>query len=124
MELTNVELRIPEQMKQYIQVKDAEQELLRNANSEYIIPVVRNNDSNKKVPTALGSKLYIDFSDDREYYDKYRELLEKIHGEDKKKKPSIGINPFSSSIANEIDIKTNIEKGLYCSPTMSGNVTF
>lgn len=31
MELTNVELRIPEQMKQYIQVKDADKELLRNA---------------------------------------------------------------------------------------------
>lgn len=31
MELTNVELRIPKQMEQYIQVKDTEKELLRNA---------------------------------------------------------------------------------------------
>lgn len=31
MKLTNVELRIPEQMKQYIQVKDTDKELLRNA---------------------------------------------------------------------------------------------
>lgn len=30
MKLTNVELRIPEQMKQYIQVKDTDKELLRN----------------------------------------------------------------------------------------------
>lgn len=31
MKLTNVELRIPEQMKQYIQVKGTDKELLRNA---------------------------------------------------------------------------------------------
>lgn len=31
MKLTSVELRIPEQMKPYIHVKDKEQELLRNA---------------------------------------------------------------------------------------------
>lgn len=31
MNLTSIELRIPEQMKQYIQVKDTETELLRNA---------------------------------------------------------------------------------------------
>lgn len=31
MKLTNVELRIPEQMKQYIEVKDTDKELLRNA---------------------------------------------------------------------------------------------
>lgn len=100
------------------------QELLINSNAEYIIPIIRNNDSNKKVPTALGSKVYIDFSDNSKYYDKYRELLEKIYGEDKKKKPLLGINPFSSTTATEIDIKTNIEKELYCSPAMSGNVTF
>lgn len=100
------------------------QELLSNANASYIIPIVRNNNSNKKVPTALGSKLYIDFSDNAVYYDKYRELLEKIYGEDLKKKPPIGKNPFSSKTATEVDIKTSIEKGLYCSPTMSGSVTF
>lgn len=100
------------------------QELLSNANTNYIIPIVRNNNSIKKVPTALGSKLYIDFSDDAVYYDKYRELLEKIHGEDLKKKPPIGKNPFSSETALEIDVKTSIEKELYCSPAMSGTVTF
>lgn len=31
MELTNIELRISKQMEQYIQVKDTEKELLRNA---------------------------------------------------------------------------------------------
>lgn len=100
------------------------QELLSNANASYIIPIVRNNNSSKKVPTALGSKLYIDFSDDAVYYDKYRELLEKIYGEDLKKKPPLGKNPFSSETATEIDIKTSIEKGLYSSPAMSGTVTF
>ena len=36
------------------------QPLLRDVKTDYIISVVRNNESDKKVPTALGSKLYID----------------------------------------------------------------
>lgn len=100
------------------------QELLSNANAEFIIPIVRNNNSNKKVPIALGSKLYIDFSDDNNYFDNYCKLLEKIHGEDSKRKPMIGQNPFSSKVGTDIDIKTNIEKELYCSPAMGGIVTF
>ena len=37
------------------------QSLLNNANSEFIISIVRNNFSPQKVPLAFGSKLYIDF---------------------------------------------------------------
>jgi hypothetical protein len=40
MKLTSVELKIPEQMKQYIQVNDEESELLRNAMLLY--PSIKN----------------------------------------------------------------------------------
>lgn len=100
------------------------QELLSNANAEHIIPIVRNNNSSQKVPRALGSKLYIDFSDDSQYVKKYTELLERIYGEDVKKKPPLGKNPFSGDVAQQIRIKTQIESVRFHSSAMEGTVTF
>ena len=100
------------------------QPLLSNANTEFIIPIVKNNPSSQKVPLALGSKYYIDFSDDAQYFSKYRELLSRIHGEDSKKKPPLGKNPFSDEISKEIASKTQIESLLYHSSEMEGKVTF
>ena len=100
------------------------QDLLRNANANYIIPIVRNNDSAQKVPLAFGSKLYIDFSDDNQYISKYQGLLERIYGEDLKRKPEFGKNPFSTDIAHQVEVKTEIEKIKYHSPGMDGTVNF
>ena len=100
------------------------QPLIKNANSDFIIPIVRNNHSERKVPMAFGSKLYIDFSEDDKYLEKYQELLERIYGEDIKRKPPLGENPFLSNISRQIDIKTRIESVLYHSPEMKGTVTF
>lgn len=100
------------------------QPLLSNANSEFVISIVRNNFSPQKVPLAFGSKLYIDFSDDTQYVAKYWELLERIYGEDLKKKPPLGENPFSAKMSKAIAVKTEIEKVLYHSPAMDGTVTF
>ena len=100
------------------------QSLLKNANMDYIIPIVRNNQTSPKTPLSFGSKAYIDFSDDDLYYEKYRELLERIYGEDTKKKPPLGKNPFSSEMEQAIKIKTQIESVLYHSPSMDGHVVF
>lgn len=100
------------------------QSLLQNAKQEYIIPVIRDNPLANKVPIALGSKNYIDFSDDSQYIAKYQELLERIYGEDMKKKPPLGDNPFSATLASKIETKTKIESVLYHSPEMDGTVTF
>ncbi len=100
------------------------QSLLSNANSEFVIAIVRNNLSTQKVPLAFGSKLYIDFSDDSNYVAKYWELLERIYGEDSKKKPPLGPNPFSEELSKRIAVKTKIEKVLYHSPGLNGTVIF
>ena len=100
------------------------QTLLSNANAEYIIPVVRNNASVQKVPFALGSKLYIDFTDDAQYIARYQELLERIYGEDSKKKPPLGTNPFSQDLSQQISVKTSIESVKYHSPALDGTVVF
>lgn len=100
------------------------QSLLRDANTEYVIPVVRNNSSAQKVPMAFGSKQYIDFNDDSQYVGKYQELLERIYGEDSKKKPPLGKSPFSEDLGIQIATKTKIESVQYRAPAMEGTVTF
>lgn len=100
------------------------QPLLTDANYDFIIPIVRNNNSADKVPTAFGSKFYIDFSDDDKYMAKYSELLARIYGEDSKRKPPLGENPFNGNLSNQIDVKTKIETVLYHSPSMEGTVVF
>lgn len=100
------------------------QTLLQNAKDEFVIPVIRNNSSRKKTPTALGSKLYIDFSDDSQYFTRYRELLERIYGEDTKRKPPLGVNPLGDQVGQQIETKTKVESIQYHSPAMDGSVTF
>lgn len=100
------------------------QDLLSNANLDYIIPIIRNNSSNKKTPLAFGSRLYIDFTDDTEYFTNYQSLLERIYGEDITRKPPLGENPFDGSVARKISIKTEIENAQYISPSLSDKVVF
>lgn len=99
-------------------------DLLKNVNLEYIIPIIRNNNSDNKLPICLGTKLYIDFSDDELFFENYRKLLERIYREDEKKKPALGKNPFSNDVSNEIIVKTNIDAIKYCAPGDNGVVTF
>lgn len=98
--------------------------LLQNQNLDYIIPVVVHNESEQKVPTFLSNKLYVDFSDPTKYFEKYAELLARIYGEDEKKRPQKGANPFSDDLAKRIEIKTKLESVLYHTPTFDGEVSF
>lgn len=100
------------------------QGLLQNAKAEYVIPIVRNNPSGRKVPLAFSSKLYTDFSDDSNYVARYQELLERIYGEDTKKKPPLGKNPFSEELSNDIRMKIAVESVQYSSPAMDGTIVF
>lgn len=98
--------------------------LLQDCNQDYIIPIVRNNNSAEKVPFAFSNKRYTDFSDDTQYIAKYQELLEHIYGIDNTKKPPLGTNPFDDSISKAIASKIQLEKIQYCSPDMDGHVVF
>ncbi len=99
------------------------QPLLRNTNIEYIIPVMRCNTS-KTLPIFLGTKLYVDFSEDNKYLSKLGELVARIYNEDIAQKPPLGESPYSKKIMNDVTIKTDIEKSAYHNPRMAGAVTF
>lgn len=100
------------------------QSLLRDQNLDFVIPAIRNNSGTRKTPLAFGSKSYIDFTDDENYFARYQELLERIYGEDIKRKPALGENPFSDKNANSITIMTTLEKSKYHNPLMEGSVSF
>lgn len=99
------------------------QSLLKNCNQDYVIPIVRNNDTDNKVPICFGSKLYIDFDSDDDYYSNYQKLIEHIYQQDISRKPPLGKNPFEY-ISTAIEKKVLIDKTKYCSSSMDGSVEF
>lgn len=99
-------------------------ELIEDSNVDYFIPIIRNNSEKNKVPKCLYNKQYIDFSKDKQYYDKYSELLRRIYNEDQKLIPPLGKNPFENDLAKMIDDKTNLDKIKYHSMKDTDNVIF
>ncbi len=77
-------------------------ELVQNIDTKKFIPIVRNNGSDKKIPSFLGPRLYIDFSDDSEFAVKAEELLREIHGTPKAPKPALGRSPFSGELPDDM----------------------
>lgn len=81
--------------------------LMKNINSEKIIPLIKNNSALKVTPVFLQTKNYIDFRNETDYEKNYTLLITEIHGESIKARPALGNNPFEiseSQIASSIEI--------------------
>lgn len=99
-------------------------EIMKNNDKRYIIPIIKGNSGAEKVPTFLSGLKYVDF-DNRNYFDCYQELLERIYDEDIKKKPPLGCNPFTSTtISNQITTKLNLEVVEFQNSNIEGKVSF
>lgn len=98
--------------------------LISNTDINYIIPVIRNNTlpEKEKLPLFLGTKQYIDFTEDKDYLEHISELTARIYNEDIAKKPPLGENPFLH--ADFVDTKNAVEAAKYHSPVKSGTVSF
>ncbi|WP_373545991.1 toll/interleukin-1 receptor domain-containing protein [Chamaesiphon sp.] len=98
-------------------------ELLANLNTNWVVPVIRNNPKQKKVPTFLGGRLYVSFEDGNLYESKYEELLRELLDEPVLPIPPIEKNPFKTakSFAEQKFIPDS-EKCV--SPAIKGTVTF
>jgi len=68
--------------------------LMKNLNSNKIIPVIRNVNGDNQLPNFIWTPLFIDFSDDNKFKSNLDNLLRDIHNEYVIKKPKIGQNPF------------------------------
>lgn len=98
-------------------------ELIKDQNTKWIIPLIKNNPDPKKTPTFLGGRMYIDFEDANLYETKYEELLRDVLGEPVLPIPPIGKNPFQTikDFAQQNFIPSS-EK--FVSPAISGEVNF
>ncbi len=67
-------------------------ELAANIGTKKFIPLIRNS-VDRKVPTFLGPRYYLDFSADEEYETRLEELLQEIH--QTLTKPPLGANPYA-----------------------------
>ncbi len=98
-------------------------EYLQDQNKDWVIPLIKNNKTNKKVPTFLAGRQYIDFCDPNLYETKYEELLRDILDEPVLPIPPIGKNPFEN-IKNFSKQKFIPQNEKYFSPAVQGQVTF
>ena len=98
-------------------------EFINDQNTNWVIPLIKNNPNPRKTPTFLGGRMYISFEEAHLYESKYEELLRDLLGEPVLPIPPIGKNPFQTikEFAQQTFIP-NSEK--YTSPASSGTVTF
>lgn len=98
-------------------------EYITDQNTNWVIPLIKNNSGEKKTPTFLAGRLYISFEEPLLYDTKYEELLRDILDEPVLPIPPIGKNPFQTikEFAQQKFIPSS-EK--YVSPSTHGVVTF
>jgi len=70
--------------------------LMSRIDDNKIIPIIRQRGTTN-VPTFLKSKLYIDFSNDKEFETVIDDLMRTIHGSPLYKKPKLGSNPYQTA---------------------------
>jgi hypothetical protein len=98
-------------------------ELIKDQNTNWTIPLIKNNAGDKKTPIFLGGRMYISFEDANLYETKYEELLRDLLDEPVLPIPPIGKNPFQT-IKEFAQQKLIPASEKYVSPATSGVVTF
>ena len=71
-------------------------ELVNDLGTDKFIPIIRQSSNDKKTPTFLTPKVYIDFTDDDQFDTSFEQLLREIHDAPLHPKPPLGKNPFSN----------------------------
>ncbi|MEQ1721212.1 MAG: toll/interleukin-1 receptor domain-containing protein [Nitrosomonas sp.] len=73
-------------------------EVVAAIETKKFVPVVRSNSLDSKTPKHIGSRLYIDFTDDSIYTTSLESLCRELLGAPANPKPPLGENPFSGAI--------------------------
>jgi hypothetical protein len=98
-------------------------QLMRNVASTKIVPIIRNNTSERAVPTFLSTRVYVDFRNEDLYEQRYAELLREIHGFPVTARPVLGPNPFVTKDVS-VEPRTAFDSARYVMPGLSGTVIF
>ena len=70
-------------------------ELIRDLGTAKFIPIVRDKRADPFLPSALGTRLYMDFTDDAKRVEAFEQLLRELHNVPASQKPPLGANPFA-----------------------------
>ena len=87
-------------------------ELVEAIETKKFIPLLRANSSPQKIPTFMGPRKYIDFSEDARYNASLDALLRELHGHPPSSKPPLGPSPFSGSARRATPARTAGPSGL------------
>jgi hypothetical protein len=98
-------------------------EIINDQSTNWVIPLIKNNSNEKKTPTFLAGRMYINFEDSNLFESKYEELLRDLLDEPVLPIPLIGQNPFQT-IKEFTKQKFIPSSEKYVSPATSGIVTF
>ena len=67
--------------------------LFQNLGTNKFIPIIRQASGQEKMPTCLGTRAYIDFTDDSQFNEKFNDLLHKLYEVPVVQKPPLGEKP-------------------------------
>ena len=96
-------------------------EITKDSSTSWVIPLIRNNASEEKLPLFLSSLRYISFEDDSKYFENIYDLLRELHSQNNV--PSIGKNPFehNADVIGKIDEIKQIKSSLAFSNCTNSN---
>jgi TIR domain len=69
-------------------------ELTRDLSTNKFVPLLRSKSKPPPIPRFLGTRLYVDFTDDTRFEQQFAYLLRELHKAPLLQKPEVGPNPF------------------------------
>ena len=84
-------------------------QLVDNLGIDKFIPIIRRVSGQQKMPTFLGGRVYIDFTNDSQFNEMFNELLHKLYNEPVVKKPPLGEKPSFAKQEEPLSEETAIQ---------------
>lgn len=99
--------------------------VMTDITDENIIPLIRNNKLDEKMPRFFGNREYLDFNNDGVYIEELRRLVERIWNHDKSKIPAVaGGNPFKNDVSHEFKFEAMMQEVTNRNIEMNGVIEF
>ena len=76
-------------------------QLVKDLGTDKFIPIIRQASGKEKTPTCLETRVYIDFTDDSQFDEKFDELLRELHQVPVVEKPPLGKSPFAQTSSGQ-----------------------
>lgn len=70
-------------------------QLVQDLGTDKFIPIIRQASGQEKTPTFLGTRVYIDFTNDSQFDSEFDKLIHELHRVPVVEKPPLGRNPFA-----------------------------